>query len=55
MRLRRVETVPTQTPSLPFWEGDHLRSPHVALGSSAPYTHAEAGRSAAGAQIITRA
>jgi hypothetical protein len=32
MRLRRGETVRTQTPSLPFWQGDHLRRPHVALG-----------------------
>ena len=32
MRLRRGETVRTQTPSLPFWEGDHLRRPRGALG-----------------------
>ena len=32
MRLRRGETVQTQTPSLPFWGGDHLRRPRGALG-----------------------
>jgi hypothetical protein len=53
MRLRRGETVRTQTPNLLFWEGDHLRRPYVALGLPPPYTHAEAGRFAAGAQIIT--
>ena len=53
MPLRRGETVQTQTPSLPFLRGVIIYTILPALSPSAPLTHAQAGRFAAGAQIIT--
>jgi hypothetical protein len=55
MRLRRVETVRTQTPSLPLGMSDHLRRPRDALRLFRPFLPLEGSRSrfAVGAQIIT--
>jgi len=55
MRLRRGETVRTQTPSLPFGVSDHLHRPHTALRLFRPVFPTEGSRSRviAGAQIIT--
>jgi hypothetical protein len=55
MRLRRVETVQTQTPSLPSGRVIICAVLAALPAVPPPYSHAEAGRFAAGAQIITGA
>ena len=46
MRLRRVETVRTQTPSLPLGVGDHLRRPRNVLRLFRPFSLRKAAEAA---------